>query len=178
MNLFFKEPQTVLRMREGPLGQYIDSYAAEIRAEGYAHGSAVLQIRLVAAFSRWMVKHRIKAQEITAAQVERYVRSRARDRCPGRSDHAALKRLLNLLLRQGVTPEPSLPASTPLIQTARRVSCLFAAGTSARIDHGERLPIIHRRVSGRVFRYRPSGPVLSLRRWRDGIRPASRSVYS
>ena len=113
MNLFFKEPQTVLRMREGPLGQYIDSYAAEIRAEGYAHGSAVLQIRLVAAFSRWMVKHRIKAQEITAAQVERYVRSRGRDRCPGRSDHAALKRLLNLLLRQGVTPEPSLPASTP-----------------------------------------------------------------
>src|SRR6266849_3369339 len=105
MNLFFKEPQTVLRMREGPLGQYIDSYAAEIRAEGYAHGSAVLQIRLVAAFSRWMVKHRIKAQEITAAQVERYVRSRARDRCPGRSDHAALKRLLNLLLRQGGIPE-------------------------------------------------------------------------
>lgn len=42
MNLFFKDPRTVFRMREGPLGQYIDSYAAEIRAEGYAHGSAIL----------------------------------------------------------------------------------------------------------------------------------------
>ena len=47
MNHFFKDPQTVLHMREGPLGQYIDSYAAEIRAEGYAHGTSVLQIRLV-----------------------------------------------------------------------------------------------------------------------------------
>jgi hypothetical protein len=116
MNQFFKDPQTVLHVREGPLGQYIDSYAAEIRAEGYAHGTAILQIRLVADFSRWMVKHRIKAQEITAEHGECYLRFRARDRSPGRSDHAALKRLLNLLLRQGVIPEPSLPPSTPLIQ--------------------------------------------------------------
>jgi integrase/recombinase XerD len=116
MNQFFKDPQTVLHMREGPLGQYIDSYAAEIRAEGYAHGTAVVQIRLVADFSRWMVKHRIKAQEISAEEVECYLRSRARDQCPGRSDHAAFRRLLNLLLRQGVIPEPSLPAATPLIQ--------------------------------------------------------------
>jgi len=70
MNHVFKDPQTVLHMREGPLGQYIDSYAAEIRAEGYAHGTSVLKIRLVADFSRWMVKHRIKGQEITAEQVE------------------------------------------------------------------------------------------------------------
>ena len=116
MNHFFKDPQTVLHMREGPLGQYIDSYAAEIRAEGYAHGTSVLQIRLVADFSRWMVKHRIKTQEITTEQVECYLRSREHDRCPGRSDHASLKRLLKLLLRQGVIPEPPLPASTPLIQ--------------------------------------------------------------
>ncbi len=42
MDLFFKDPRTVLRMREGPLDQYIDSYTAEIRAEGYTHNSAVL----------------------------------------------------------------------------------------------------------------------------------------
>jgi hypothetical protein len=66
MNLFFKDPQTILRMREGPLGHYIDSYAAELCAEGYAHGSAVVQIRIVADFSRWLAKSRITAQEITA----------------------------------------------------------------------------------------------------------------
>jgi integrase/recombinase XerD len=116
MNLFFKDPQTVLRMHEGPLGQYIDAYAAEIRAEGYAHGSAVSQIRLVADFSRWLVKHRIKAQELTAEHFQSYLRSRVRNRSPGRSDHAVSRRLLNLLLRQGVIPERSLPAPTPLGQ--------------------------------------------------------------
>jgi integrase/recombinase XerD len=113
MNLFFKDPQTILRMREGPLGHYIDSYAAELCAEGYAHGSAVLQIRLVADFSRWLAKSRITAQEITAEHFQSYLRLRGRDRRPGRSDHQALKRLLSLLLRQGVVPEPSLPAATP-----------------------------------------------------------------
>jgi hypothetical protein len=33
MNLFFRDPQTVLRMHEGPLGQYIDSYASAILAK-------------------------------------------------------------------------------------------------------------------------------------------------
>jgi hypothetical protein len=61
MNLFFKDPQTILRMREGPLGHYIDSYAAELCAEGYAHGSAVLQIRIVADFSRWLAKSLLNA---------------------------------------------------------------------------------------------------------------------
>jgi hypothetical protein len=31
MNLIFKDPKTFQRMHEGPLGQCIDSYAAEIR---------------------------------------------------------------------------------------------------------------------------------------------------
>ena len=41
MNQLFKNPKTVLRMHEGPLGQHIDSYAAEIRVEGYTHGTAL-----------------------------------------------------------------------------------------------------------------------------------------
>jgi len=116
MNQLFKNPKTVLRMHDGPLGQHIDSYAAEIHAEGYAHGTALKQLRLVAHFSRWMIKHRITAQYLTAEHVQSYLQSRACDRRPGRSDHAALTRLLSLLLRQGVIPEPSLPASTPLVR--------------------------------------------------------------
>ena len=71
MNLFFKDTQTALRMREGPLGQYIDSFAAEMRAEGYAHGSAILQIRLIADFSLWLLEQRIEAREIAAEQRSR-----------------------------------------------------------------------------------------------------------
>lgn len=116
MNLFFKNPETLLRLHEGPLGKYIDCYAAELRAEGYAQQSAELQIRLVADFSQWLAKRRISTAQITAEHFQPYLRSRARYRRPRRGDLAALKRLLNLLLRQEVIPEPSLPVATPAEQ--------------------------------------------------------------
>lgn len=116
MNLFFKNPETLLRMHGGPLGTYIDDYAAELRAEGYAQQSAELQIRLVGDFSQWLAKRRISAPRITDAHFQPYLRSRARYRRLQRSDPAALKRLLSLLLRQGVIAEPSLVPSTPAEQ--------------------------------------------------------------
>ena len=66
MNVLFKNPETLLHMHEGPLGKYIDCYAAELRAEGYAQQSAEFQIRLVADFSQWLAKCQISAPQITA----------------------------------------------------------------------------------------------------------------
>jgi site-specific recombinase XerD len=116
MNLIFKDPKTVQRLHEGPLSPYVDSYAAEMRREGYTPASAESQIRLVADFSQWLAKRRISAPQITAEHFQPYLRSRARYRRPGRSDRAALKRLWNLLLRQEVIPEPPSPAATPAEQ--------------------------------------------------------------
>ncbi|MGA8554872.1 MAG: hypothetical protein WB630_10675 [Candidatus Acidiferrales bacterium] len=56
MNLIFKDPKTCQRMHEGPLGQYVDSYAAEMYEQGYCKAAAKSQIRLVADLSRWMAK--------------------------------------------------------------------------------------------------------------------------
>jgi hypothetical protein len=36
----FRDPCTVQRLHEGPLGPYIDVFAAEMYAEGYAQQSA------------------------------------------------------------------------------------------------------------------------------------------
>lgn len=116
MNLIFKNLETLQHMHEGPLGPYLDSYAAEMHQQGYASPTAESQIRLVADFSRWLAKRQIIPQEITTELCQRYLRFRARHRCPGRSDLAALKRLLNLLLRQGVIPESPLPTVTPADQ--------------------------------------------------------------
>lgn len=116
MNLFFPNPRIHRRMHDGPLGAYVDSYAAELRAEGYARYTAVLQIRLVADFSRWLAKRRVKAREIAAEHCQSYLRCRARVRRPNRADSPALKRLLNLLLRQGVIHRLPLPAATPAAQ--------------------------------------------------------------
>ena len=116
MNLIFKNSETLQRMHEGPLGPYLDSYAADMHQQGYAPQTAESQIRLVADFSRWLAKSQIIPQEITTEHCQHYLRFRARHRCPGRSDLAALKKLLNLLLRQGVIPESPLPAATPADQ--------------------------------------------------------------
>jgi integrase/recombinase XerD len=112
MNPCCKNPKTVLCLRDGPLGKYLDGFAAELHAEGYARRSSEVQIRLVADFNRWLAKRRIQASEITADHFQPYLRSRSRYRCLGRSDRAALQRLLNRLRRQGVIPEPSLRATT------------------------------------------------------------------
>jgi integrase/recombinase XerD len=116
MNLIFKDPETLQRMREGPLGPYVDSYAADMHQQGYASPTAEAQIRLVADFSRWLAKRQIAPWKVTTEHCQRYLRFRARHRRPKSDDHAALRRLLNLLLRQGVIPEPSLPAATPVDQ--------------------------------------------------------------
>ena len=99
--------------QDGPLGPYIDSYAAEMRGEGYARQTREVQIRLVADFGRWLAKRGIQAQEITHELFAPYLRARARRRRPTRNDLSALQRLLDLLVRQGVVSPPVSPAATP-----------------------------------------------------------------
>lgn len=116
MNLIFKDPKILERMHEGPLGPYVDSYADDMHQQGYAAHTAESQIRRVADFSRWLAKHRLPPQEITTELLQRYLRFRARHRRPKSDDLAALKRLLNLLLKQGVIPAPPRPSVTPADQ--------------------------------------------------------------
>ncbi len=99
--------------QDGPLGPYIDSYAAEMRGEGYAQQTREVQIRLVADFGRWLAKRRIQAQEITAELFQPYLHARARRRRPTRNDLSALQRLLDLLVRRRVVSAPVSPVATP-----------------------------------------------------------------
>lgn len=99
--------------QDGPLGPYIDTYAAEMRGEGYARQTSEVQIRLVADFSWWLARRRMQAQEITAELFQPYLRARARRRRPTRNDFSALHRLLDLLVRQGVVPAPVSAVATP-----------------------------------------------------------------
>jgi integrase/recombinase XerD len=99
--------------QEGPLGPYIDSYAAEMSSQGYAQHTSELQIRLVADFSCWLAKRRIQARKVTPELFRPYLRMRARRRRPTGNDLSALHRLLDLLIRQGVVSAPVSPAATP-----------------------------------------------------------------
>jgi hypothetical protein len=92
MEMYFRNPKTFVRLHEGPLGPYLDSFAAEIRAEGHTDHTAKLQIRLVGDFSQWLAEHRISAVEIAPDHVRRHLSARARYRRPHRRDPATLNR--------------------------------------------------------------------------------------
>lgn len=111
MKQVFKAHQ--LCRQDGPLGPYIDSYAAEMCGEGYARQTRERQIRLVADFGCWLAKRRIQAQEINAGLFRPYLRARARRRSPTKDEVSALRRLLELLRRQGLLASPVSPAATP-----------------------------------------------------------------
>jgi site-specific recombinase XerD len=110
MEQVFKQHQ--LCKLHGPLGPYFDSYATEMCSEGYAQQTRETQTRVVADFDRWLARHRLGAQEVTAELFEPFLRARARRRHLTRCDVSALKRLLRLLVRERVVSEPPQHAAT------------------------------------------------------------------
>ncbi len=122
---YLHAPRAVQRLHEGPLGPYIDAYAAELHAEGYAPQSAEVKLRLVADFSRWLAKHRLLPSEITLDHLSSYLRSRRGHRRPRRDDRVTLRRFWNLLRRQGVAPDPAVPARTPAAQVRDSFRCFL-----------------------------------------------------
>ena len=57
INQLFTFSSTIERLRQGPLSEYLDAYAAAVAEQGYAHHSIGRQIVAMADFSRWL-KHK------------------------------------------------------------------------------------------------------------------------
>ncbi len=113
MELFFKSSETLLRLHEGPLGPYIESFAKLLTDQGYAQRSVRSYLRLVADFSRWLEQQRVIVEEITPEHIKQYFKQ---PHCPSRRGYAfTLQRFLDLLCQQGVIPEETtLMAQTPV----------------------------------------------------------------
>ena len=57
-NAYFKLPKVLRRLYEGPLGDYVDLYAAQLLREGHCYQSGRRCIRIVGDFSQWLAcKH-------------------------------------------------------------------------------------------------------------------------
>lgn len=158
MNLFFKDPKIVERMKGGPLGPYIVSYAEQLQAEGYARQSGCVQIRLVADFSRWLGQRGIAANELVAQHTADYLRYRKRRGYrPGLGNPAALARLMRLLREQGVIAlQPQPVATTPSERLVEEFDVYLqkerALTLATRINYG---PFVRRFLTTRFGR----GPV-------------------
>lgn len=102
MEQFYKDLRTPLRMREGPLGAYVDALAQQLSDEGYAKASVRQALQLVSDFGWWLRRRRTIASQLTPERLQCYLEYRSRHRRRRSGDAAMLQRLLNLLLVKGV----------------------------------------------------------------------------
>lgn len=113
MDQFYKDPRTPLRMREGPLGAYVDALAQQLSDEGYAKASARYALQLVASLGRWLSRRGIIAPQLTPAHLGSYLDYRSRHQRRRSGDAAILRRLLNLLLEKGIVAQGPPIESSP-----------------------------------------------------------------
>jgi site-specific recombinase XerD len=115
INQLFTFSKTIERLRQGPLSEHLDAYAAGGAEQGYAHHSIRQQIVVIADFSRWLKRKQIDVQALNSEVVDRFLRLRRRQQRVRRGDPKALQRLLAMLRQTGVVK----PYKPPVADNAR-----------------------------------------------------------
>ena len=101
LNQFFTFSSTIERLRQGPLSEYLDAYAASVAKQGYARHSIRRQIVAIADFSWWLRLKHIELRNLDSRIVDRFLQSRRRQQRLGRGDPKTWQRLLTLLCEKG-----------------------------------------------------------------------------
>lgn len=113
MEKLYKDPCTLMRMREGPLGAVVDAFAQQMIDQGYARASSRYALQLLADLGRWMSRSKIMVQQVTAERLACYLRDRSRRHHFRTGDASILQRLLRLLIEQGIAIQPPPVEPTP-----------------------------------------------------------------
>ncbi len=111
---FFDFSRTIERMRQGPLGEHVDAFAARLIEQGFPRLTGRFQIRVVADFSRWLAHRRIPLADIDSTVITRYGRDYARRYACWSHRPPVLERFLGMLNELGVTPGAAQTDMTPL----------------------------------------------------------------
>jgi site-specific recombinase XerD len=115
INKLFTFSSTIERLRQGPLSEHFDAYAAAVADQGYADHSIRQQIVVIADFSRWLEQKHIDVQALDSKVVDRFLRYRHRPQRVRRGDPKTLQRLLTMLRQIGVVK----PDQPPVADTAQ-----------------------------------------------------------
>jgi hypothetical protein len=109
INQLFTFSSTIERLRQGPLSEHLDAYAAGVAAQGYGHHSIRQQIVVIADLSRWLKQKSIDVQDLDGIAVDRFLRLRRRQQRVRRGDPKALQRLLAMLRQTGLVKQHQQP---------------------------------------------------------------------
>jgi site-specific recombinase XerD len=93
------------RLREGPLIEHLDAYAASVAEQGYRDHSIRQQIVVIADLSRWLKQKRFTLHDLDDTVVDRFLRLRRGQHRVRRGDPKALDRLLAMLRQTGVVKQ-------------------------------------------------------------------------
>lgn len=116
MERLYKDPHTPERMREGLLGAYVDAFAQQMIGQGYARTSVRYALQLVADFGWWLTRRRIEVPQLTKQHLADYLRDRLPSGHSRSGDVGILKRLLSLLIDQGIVARAPPLDPTPAEQ--------------------------------------------------------------
>jgi len=99
------------RLRGGPLGPHLDTFAETLTEKGYSSATVALKVRVAAKFGDWLGRRRLAVGEVDEQAVVRFVQCHPCS--PRRGDAATLRDLLELVRSAGLAP----PAPTKVDDT-------------------------------------------------------------
>jgi len=104
----------------GVIDSYVDSFAADLAACGYASTTVRSQLKLLGHFNEWLMRRRCDIHQLNDALVDTFVESRKRRGCLHRGDGRTVFRFLTHLRARGELPSPiPLVDESPLGQLQR-----------------------------------------------------------
>jgi site-specific recombinase XerD len=103
VNQLFTLPNTIQRLRQGPLNEHLDSYANLVAEQGYALNSIRSQIVVIADLSRWLQQKNIAVVNLDGNVVARFFKVHGRQDGIRRGDACALNRFLSWLRQTGLS---------------------------------------------------------------------------
>lgn len=106
MDHYFRTAAARDRLRAGPLGRFLDTFAQQLADCGYALDTGQKQLRTVARLSRWMASRTLAADDLDERVVAQSLRARRRRGRMRPIEPKTLALFLEYLRRQGVVSRP------------------------------------------------------------------------
>ena len=120
MHRFFSKPETLLRLRRGPLGDYLDRCADWLSEQGFCRAAARLHLVQIVDFSLWLDKRGLTLNDVQPTVIDSFLEDRRR-RVKPHAERSTLQRFLRLVRPEAYAQAPSpLTASQVLLQDFRR----------------------------------------------------------
>ena len=107
----------------GPLQPYAKGFAADLFRQGYAEGTVMHHLYLLAHLSRWLNEQRLDLMELSPARAAAFLSDRREEGKMKGSSSRGLSPLLQYLRRIRIVPEPEAPCvPSPLEQIVEEFS--------------------------------------------------------